>query len=246
MRKEKMKKLYKLTDENCRTRNDTQWGPGVSHSGTGVGKLCSPGWVHAYEHPLIAALLNPIHADFKNPRLWEAEGEVAIRDGQVKCGCKTLTTTREIPLPEITTEMRVRFAILCAKQVAPLAPWEAWNTWADKWLSGENRSDAEEDAVDIEVARLTREARTAALAAKAAKAEAEAWESARAAARATREARAAERAAKAAEAEAWAEAWASDARTAAMDAAARAADAAATAGTDIDLVAIAEKACRGR
>lgn len=37
-------------------------------------------------------------------------------DGQLKCGCKTLTTVREIPLPAITTEMRVRFAILCAKE----------------------------------------------------------------------------------------------------------------------------------
>lgn len=132
-------KLYKLTDGDGKTRNDTQWGPGVSHSGTGEGGLCGPGWIHAYEHPLIAVLLNPIHADFKSPRLWEAEGEVGLRDGQLKCGCKTLTTIREIPLPEITTEMRVRFAILCAKDVCACS---AWNAWADKWLSGKDRSAA--------------------------------------------------------------------------------------------------------
>ena len=130
-------KLFKLTDGDGQTRNGTQWGPGVSHSGTGEGGLCGPGWIHAYEHPLIAVLLNPIHADFKHPRLWEAEGEIAIRDGQLKCGCKTLTTIREIPLPEITTEMRVRFAILCAKYVRACS---AWSAWADKWLSGEDRS----------------------------------------------------------------------------------------------------------
>ena len=135
-----MAKLYKLTDEDGRTRNGTQWGPGVSHSGTGEGELCGPGWIHAYEHPLIAVLMNPIHANFKNPRLWEAEGEIARRDGQLKCGCKTLTTVREIPLPEITTEMWVRFAIMCVKEVCTADI--AWNAWADKWLSGEDRSAA--------------------------------------------------------------------------------------------------------
>ena len=134
-----MIKLYKLTDRDGQTWNGTQWGPGMSHSGTGEGELCGPGWIHAYEHPLIAVLLNPIHANFENPRLWEAEGEVGLRDGQLKCGCRTLTTIREIPLPSITTEMRVRFAILCAKEVYACL---SWNAWADRWLSGEDRTQA--------------------------------------------------------------------------------------------------------
>jgi len=138
-KRENMIKLYKLTDRDGQTLNGTQWGPGVSHSGTGEGELCGPGWIHAYEHPLIAVLMNPIHADFQNPRLWEAEGEVGLRDGQIKCGCKTLTTVREIPLPAITTDMRVRFAILCAQHVC-LRTCSTWKAWADKWLSGEDRS----------------------------------------------------------------------------------------------------------
>ena len=137
-----MIKLFKLTDSDGKTMNGTQWGPGVSHSGTGKGELCGPGWIHAYEHPLIAVLLNPIHADFENPRLWEAKGEVGLRDGQLKCGCKTLTTVREIPLPSITTKMRIRFAILCAKEVCA----DSWNAWADKWLSGGDRTQAEASA----------------------------------------------------------------------------------------------------
>ncbi len=131
--------LYKLTDGDGQTWGGTQWWPGVSHSGTGKGELCGPGWIHAYEHPLIAVLMNPIHARFRTPRLWEAEGEVGLRNGQLKCGCKTLTIIREIPLPAVTTEMRVRFAILCAKEVCADLPW---NAWADKWLSGEDRSEA--------------------------------------------------------------------------------------------------------
>ena len=132
-----MTKLYKLTDENGRTRGGTQWGPGISNGGTGIGGLCGPGYVHAYENPLLAVLLNPIHGDFENPRMWEAEGETAKRDGQIKCGCVTLTTVREIPLPAITATQRVRFAILCAKSVFKDADW---NVWADNWLSGKDRS----------------------------------------------------------------------------------------------------------
>jgi len=183
-----MSKLFKLTDRDGKTWGGAQWGPGVSHSGTGKGELCGPGWIHAYEHPLIAVLLNPIHADFKTPRLWEAEGEVGLRDGQIKCGCKTLTTVREIPLPAVTTEMRVRFAILCAKEVCAC---RSWNAWADRWLSGEDRSEAAaEDAAE------------AAWAAQAAS-----W-AAYAAARAAAEAARAARAAAAAAAAAW---WAAEA-----------------------------------
>lgn len=227
-----MIKLYKLTDSCGKTRNDTQWGPGVSHSGTGEGGLCGPGWVHAYEHPLIAVLVNPIHANIQNPRLWEAEGEVGLRDGQLKCGCKTLTTLREIPLPEITTEMWIRFAILCTKEASTAADaaCKAWNAWADKWLSGEDRS--------------------AAAAAKAAAAAAKAAYDATGAARAAYDAAAwAAEAAEAAAASAYAAyraSWAAArsvqwAAKAAASAAYRASLAAACCG--MDLSAIAENAC---
>ena len=169
-----MANLYKLTDSCGKTRGGTQWGPGVSHSGTGEGGLCGPGWIHAYEHPLVAVLMNPIHADFNNPRLWEAEGEVGLRDGQLKCGCKTLTTVREIPLPAVTTEMFVRLAILCAKEVCAC---RAWNAWADRWLSGEDRSEAAaRAAAEAAWARAAQAAEAwAARAAQAAAQAAEAW-----------------------------------------------------------------------
>lgn len=162
-----MTKLYKLTDKDGRTQGKTQWGPGVSHSGTGEGELCGPGWIHAYEHPLIAVLMNPAHAGFDpdSMRLWEAEGEVGLREGQLKCGCKTLTTVREIPVPKITAEMRVRFAILCAKEVCRNA---AWNKWADGRLSGEDRSEASSWAAAAAAAwAASREAAWAAVAAAA-------------------------------------------------------------------------------
>src|SRR5262250_2167785 len=97
--------LYKLTDERGQTRGGTQWGEDVTHEALGADgrDLCSSSWIHAYEHPLLAALLNPIHADFQSPQLWEARGEIGKRDGQLKCGCRKLTTVRQIELPTITT-----------------------------------------------------------------------------------------------------------------------------------------------
>ena len=218
-----MIKLYKLTDGDGQTRNDTQWGPGVSHSGTGKGELCGPGWIHAYEHPLVAVLMNPIHANFQNPRLWEAEGEVGLRDSQIKCGCKTLTTIREIPLPSITTEMRVRFAILCAKGVCACP---SWNAWADRWLSGEDRSEDASEAASKAAWAVWPAAAWAAQAASAAYRSvayrSEAWAALAAEAAAYRSARAARTA------------WATAEAWAAMDL-----------GHRIDFFEIAEKACSG-
>lgn len=133
--------LYKLTrQDNTTSGGNTAlaWGNNVSHTAKGSGtKLCSPDVIHAYTHPLLAVLLNPVHADYENPKLWRCEGEVIADDHGLKVGVKTLTTIEEIPLPVVTTEQRVKFAILCAKQGCKD---EKWNAWADKWLSGEDRS----------------------------------------------------------------------------------------------------------
>jgi hypothetical protein len=145
-----MTKLYKLTDEQGRTRagedNELTWAVGVEHKTEGTGtRLCSADVIHAYEHPLIAVLMNPLHAMF-NPatvRLFVAEGEIVAREGQLKCGVHALKVVEEIPVPTLTAEQRVKFAILCAKTVCEGA---AWNAWADKWLSGEGRS-AETDEI---------------------------------------------------------------------------------------------------
>jgi len=99
--------------------------------------LCSDGWIHAYLSPELAVLLNPIHAGFLAPRLWLAEGEVGAAEGQLKVGCKSLTTVHELPLPSVSMEQRVCFGILCA-----LAVYDdpAFAAWAQRWLSGADRS----------------------------------------------------------------------------------------------------------
>ena len=177
-------KLYKLTDANGRTRNNTQWGEGVTHTATGnVGKgLCSDAYIHAYENPLIAVLMNAAHANFDNPRMYECEGEISERDGQLKCGCRTLTTIREIPLPIVTVTQKVAFAILCVLDVYSEPSFVAW---ANDWLTGKDRSAdaaaaawAEAEAARDAAAAAARDAAAAAWAVAAwaeAAAEAAAW-----------------------------------------------------------------------
>lgn len=163
-------KLYKLTNSNARTYNDTQWGAGVTHKASGEGQLCGPGWLHAYTDPLLAVLLNPIHANFEEPRMWESEGQVGITNHGLKVGCTTLTTVREIPLPNITVEEKVRFGILCALKVYKD---ESFVTWAKNWLIRANRTEAatvvaETMAKAVAKATVTETTRVAAMAAVAA------------------------------------------------------------------------------
>ena len=139
-----MSTVYKLTDEKGQTRNATQWGEGITHATSGDGDLCGPGWLHYYSHPILALLMNPQHAAFVNPRLWEAEaGPVQKHDLGRKSGTTQLTTVRELPVPTITTEQRVRFAIRCALAVY-VEP--AFVAWAQRWVSGEDRSSSAADA----------------------------------------------------------------------------------------------------
>jgi len=219
-------KVFKLTDNVGKTRSNTQWGENISHTAKGNDtKLCSNGWIHYYTHPLLAVLLNPIHVSFTYPKLWEAEASGEIINEALKSGCKTLMTIKEIPLPEISRVQRIVFGILCAKEVCKD---EVWNKWADKWLSGEDRSEKSARAARAD-ASLSDDA-------YAANASYAASYAARAAARAANAAIASNAAA------ADAAAYASNA---AADAAAAAADAAA-ADSDIDesinFIELAEKA----
>ena len=135
-----MTTLYKFTTQDYKTRkgeyNETLWGENIEHNASGIGELCSNGWIHAYLSPELAVLLNPRHANIKNPILWECEGDIGKSDNQLKVGCTRLKTIRIIKTPKITTNQRVAFSILCAKSVCKDI---AWNKWADAWLNNINR-----------------------------------------------------------------------------------------------------------
>jgi len=137
--------LYKLTDENNCT-----WKKGVEHAANEE---------HAYTSPLLAALLNPIHAGFENPSLWEVEGNIKKVDYGLKVRCTRLRTIREIPLPEITIKQHVRFAVLCAMKVCKRS---RFLDWADKWLKNEDVSIASAHAANADVISTARAAADAA------------------------------------------------------------------------------------
>jgi hypothetical protein len=116
-------KVYKLTTGDNKTRagasNETQWGPGVTHTALGNGDMCTAAYIHGYAHPYLAVLFNPIHANISNPNLWDCAATVEKTDG-LKVGCTELTTIKQIPLPQITPKQRAKFANLSANYIVKL------------------------------------------------------------------------------------------------------------------------------
>lgn len=217
-----MTTLYKLTDTDHCTFGGCQWGPGVTHTTPGGRMLCTAAWLHAYRDPYLAVLMDPVHGGYgKSAVMWEAEGVIGADDG-TEVGCTRLTTVRTIPKPTVTTEQRVRFAILAARGVCDDP---AWRAWADRWLSSEDRTRKSAletwDTADLATERCHEEPICP-------PSEVAAWAAAQAAAWAASEA---------ADGAAGSAAWA------AARAAFRASEAASASGSALDLIAIARQAC---
>ncbi len=134
-------KAYKLTDKDDRTYGGCQWGKDVTHKASGKGELCTAGWIHYYSDPVLALFLDPHHGSFGYAaHLWEVAVSGKIKtDRGLKFGTTELTTVERLRKKRITKEHRIRFAILCAKEVCHD---EAWNKWADAWLEGTDRTHA--------------------------------------------------------------------------------------------------------
>jgi len=132
---------YKLTDQNVQTYNRFQWQIGkwykIAEEDKGD-ELCSKSFFHCYNHPLLAILLNPIHAAYKNPRLFEIEVDGdSQEDKDLKFGFTKMRLVREIEVPQITTEQRIKFAIYCALEVYQEAHFVKW---ANNWLDSSDRT----------------------------------------------------------------------------------------------------------
>jgi hypothetical protein len=132
------KQVFKLTNQALQTHNNYQWTVGEWCEAPGTGVLCTNGWLHWYHSPELALLLNPIHADIKDPRLFVAEASGAMRDDLgLKGGSTKLRIVQEIQYVAPTTEQRVKFAILCASAVCRD---KSFIKWANGWLDGSDRS----------------------------------------------------------------------------------------------------------
>jgi hypothetical protein len=129
---------YKLTDQEMMTYGSTEWTLGKWKKTNGKGRLCSSGWLHCYSDPLLAVLLNPIHAQFYNPRLFKAEvaGKTKKDHGR-KEGWSNMRLVEEMKLPAFGTDQLVRFAIFCALEVSKD---RKFIRWAKNWLNGTDRT----------------------------------------------------------------------------------------------------------
>jgi hypothetical protein len=129
---------YKLTNEKMQTHGGCQWELHEWKETSGEGDLRGPGWLHYYSDSLLAAFLNPIHAKFENPRLFQVEvaGKVKEVHG-LKLGCTRMRLTEELQFPAVTMEQRIKFGILCALEVYNDAKFVQW---ANRWLDGTDRS----------------------------------------------------------------------------------------------------------
>ncbi len=149
-------RVYKLTDQNMCTRDgECKWRLGEKKRIVKRPRLCRAGF-HAYSDPLLAIACNPLHANIPTPRLFEAEVG----------GEQEMTLLAELPVPKITAAQLVRCAIYCAQAVYHFQPFDAW---AERWLSGEDRTKASAEKVARAAAwrRAPRRAAEAAAAAAA-------------------------------------------------------------------------------
>jgi hypothetical protein len=137
-------KYYKLLTQDLTSHSNTKWEIGTPITVQKEGnKMCSDQVLHCYNHPLLAVILNPIHANIKNPKLFEISVDKIVNSDSLKFASKSQTLVKEITLPEISLEHKIQFAIKVAKLTCKN---EKWNLWADSWLSGEDRSKESADA----------------------------------------------------------------------------------------------------
>jgi hypothetical protein len=165
---------YKLTDQNMKTYGGFKWKLGewysIDRNFRGKGELCGRGWFHVYNYPLLAVLLNPIHANIKKARLFRCNVKGnRLTDNDLKFGFTHVRLIEEISPPEISTTQKISFGILCAMEVYKSPEFILW---ANNWLSGKERSAraAWAAAEALWVTWVTREQLAAEAAAKAAEA----------------------------------------------------------------------------
>jgi hypothetical protein len=129
--------LYKLTDKNGFTKGNTKWGENVNHKVKHKGyHLCSKELIHAYEHPFLAAALHICHVSYDGLQLWKAKTNCRkiITDGS-KVGVKSLTTIHKIPLPTVTFNNKVIFAILLLRKIyGECERHRTFYEWSEEWL----------------------------------------------------------------------------------------------------------------
>jgi hypothetical protein len=133
-----MQKYYKLLSQEMTSLNNTKWEIGKTITISKQGDvMCTDQVLHCYNHPMLAVIFNPIHANISNAKLFEISVDSIVNNDGLKFASKSQTLLREISLPEISLEQKIEFAIKVSKLVYKN---KKWNLWADKWLDGSDRA----------------------------------------------------------------------------------------------------------
>ncbi|MEE8388533.1 MAG: hypothetical protein V3R65_08150 [Acidiferrobacterales bacterium] len=121
---------YLLADVNGRSRRGTtievNYTNGKRQFG---GDVVSRNIWECADTPLLAVMINPLHAECVCPRLFEIRGF-----GQEQ---NEIHRIREIGLPKVLAEQKLAFAMYC---VHSLAPDDAFAAWVERWLANVDRS----------------------------------------------------------------------------------------------------------
>ena len=134
----KMKIRYKLTKQDLTTYANTKWVLNEWKETSGNGELCTGGWLHCYTSPLLSILLNPIHANITNPKLFKCEVEGKyLGDYGRKEGWTRMRIIEEIEVPQLSEINKIAFGILCALEVYKN---KKFVLWANNWLENKDRS----------------------------------------------------------------------------------------------------------
>ena len=129
---------YKLLNQDLISYGNCKWELFVWKETDGIGELCSSGWLHCYSNPILGLILNPIHANINNPRLFKVEVDgKTLNDNGLKEGWSRMRIIEEMDVPNITLTQKIGFGIYCSLEVYKEKDYV---TWANKWLSGEDRT----------------------------------------------------------------------------------------------------------
>lgn len=93
-------------------------------------KILSQNIWECADSPLMAVMMNPLHAECVLPRLFELRGNV--EDNQF-----TLHQLHEITVPRVSPEQKLAFSMYC---VSASAFDRVFIAWVDRWLTGGDRS----------------------------------------------------------------------------------------------------------
>jgi len=152
--------VYKILNEDCTTietpnRRIVEWKIGVTNKSTGKKDAKrGEGFFNVFEHELLAVLCQFGPWGAGKMFRCEAGGEI-VRTGQAATLCTELTLLEEIEMPKLTYEQRLAYEIYRVKEVYTDP---SWNLWADKWLSGEDRTAKSAQKARIKAAKAAEEA----------------------------------------------------------------------------------------